>query len=56
MSEPRLVMAAVTAPDGSVETEALFVVDDGRTLSVELPDGSVLEVDDREFAEARKAA
>lgn len=56
MPEPQLVMALVQAPDGSTETEALFVTDDGRTLTVELPDGSVLQVDDRELLEARRAA
>lgn len=56
MGEPELVMALVTAPDGTVESEALFIVDDGRTLSVELPDGSVVSVDDVEFDSARRAA
>jgi hypothetical protein len=54
--EPELVMALVTAPDGTVESEALFIRDDGRTLSVELPDGSVVSVDDVEFDSARRAA
>lgn len=53
MMEPQLVMAAVRSPDGSTESEAVFVVDDGRTLQLELPDGSFLEIDDLELAQAR---
>lgn len=56
MSEPQLVMALVKQRDGSVESEALFVQDNGESMSIELPDGSTLLVDDREFDTARRAA
>lgn len=56
MTDPQLVMALVKQPDGSVESEALFVEDNGESMSIELPDGSMLLVDDREFDEARRAA
>ena len=45
----RLLMADVTAPDGSVEAEPVLVDHDGQVVVLTLEDGRAVRLDEREL-------